>query len=195
MPPTFDPIRGAQGFQHSNPPLLSLIPLIASLKIITDAGGVTALRARSLKLTGYFRDLLLASKFYSPKLGDVGFTILTPEREAERGAQLSLRILGRKGKEGGVMKRVFEGLVRRGVVGDEREPEVIRISSVPPLFFSLPLEIYRWLTLCFAFLGGRPIPLYNTFEEVRLVALYLDEALEEEHKGIETQSVEMTETS
>ncbi|KAL7412870.1 pyridoxal phosphate-dependent transferase [Mrakia frigida] len=163
MPSTFQPIPGAQGYQHSNPPLLSLIPLIASLNTIDLAGGFPALRERSKLLTGYLLALLKSS----PRLKEGGFSVITPLGENEgfdgngdgveaRGAQLSLRFEGvKEGERGGRerMKRVFEGLVRKGVMGDEREPEVIRFA---------------------------PIPLYTTFEEVRMVAVYLEEVLQEE---------------
>lgn len=124
MPPVFSPIAGAQSYQHSNPPMLSLIPLIASLETFELAGGLPALRERSLLLTGYLSRLLDASKFEGKRDG-AGFRVLTPQRIEERGAQLSLAVWGRT--EGG-MQRVFDGLVRRGVLGDERKPSVIRLS-------------------------------------------------------------------
>lgn len=124
MPPVFSPISGAQSYQHSNPPLLSLIPLISSLETFELAGGLSALRERSLMLTGYLSRLLDASKFAGRQDG-AGFRVITPRNEEERGAQLSLHVYG---KEEGAMNRVFAGLVRRGVMGDERKPDVIRLS-------------------------------------------------------------------
>jgi kynureninase len=96
-----------------------MIPLIASLETVSHAGGIHALRERSFLLTGYLIALLGESKHEKK-----AFTVITPESEEEHGCQLSLKI------EGGekVMMRVFEGLVRRGVMGDERKPEVIRLS-------------------------------------------------------------------
>jgi kynureninase len=121
MPSSFDPIPGAQGYQHSNPPLLSMIPLIATLRTIDTAGGPANLRARSILLTSYLLELLKTSKYWGS-----GFRVLTPEREDERGAQLSVAF-GTDG-DGGRMRRVFGRLVRKGVMGDEREPEVIRFA-------------------------------------------------------------------
>lgn len=121
MPPEFSPIPGAQGYQHSNPPVLSLIPLIATLRTIDQAGGHANLRARSVLLTTYLLELLRGSRHAGS-----GFRVLTPEREPERGAQLSLAFGG--SGDGGRMKRVFARLVAKGVMGDEREPEVIRFA-------------------------------------------------------------------
>lgn len=115
--------------------------MIASLETIELAGGLERLRERSVQLTGYLEALLKESKFYrSPgwTVGqDVGFSILTPDRKEERGAQLSLAV---EGGPKGVMVRVFEGMLKRGVVGDERKPDVIRISYVS-FSLSLPLGI------------------------------------------------------
>ena len=76
-------------------------------------------------------------------------TIITPGNVAERGSQLSLVFLptGR-----GVMPRVLKGLEARGVVGDSRKPDVIRLA---------------------------PAPLYNTFEDVERAVRVLDEVLAE----------------
>jgi kynureninase len=140
MPREFSPTLGAQSFQHSNPPLLSLLPLFSSLEVFALAGvlndnkgsPMSPLVHRSRLLTGYLEKLLRQSKWMR-KAGEngegVGFSILTG-KEGERGAQLSLDVRGRRGEEGG-MKRVFGGLVERGVMGDEREPNVIRLAYVP----------------------------------------------------------------
>lgn len=135
MLPAFDPIPGAGGYQHSNPPVFSSLPLIASLEIIDKAGGIEALRAKSIKLTGYFWELLTKSKWYrgvgSQYAEDItgkGFKILTPPEPEHRGAQLSLLILP---IGSGNMEKVFDGLVKAGVIGDERRPDVLRLSAMP----------------------------------------------------------------
>ncbi|KAI9065146.1 kynureninase [Trametes sanguinea] len=154
MPPTFKAIRGAQGFQQSNPSVLSIVSLLGSLQVFDAAGGMQAIRARSLRLTGYLEALLKQSKFYAPPeaffrdAAELKFTIITPANPAERGAQLSLAFLplGR-----GVMPKVLKQLEARGVVGDSRKPDVIRIA---------------------------PAALYNTFEDVERAVKVLDEAME-----------------
>ena len=119
MGPEFVPTPGAEGWQLSNPPILALAPLRVSLEIFQSVG-MAALRARSLKLTGYLEAQVRA------RLDDV-LEIATPAEPARRGCQLSLRVRG--GRDQG--RALFEHLVARGVVGDWREPDVIRISPVP----------------------------------------------------------------
>jgi kynureninase len=119
MGPEFVPTPGADGWQLSNPPILALAPLRVSLEIFHRAG-MTRLRAKSEQLTGYLEWLVRS------QLGDV-LEIVTPAETARRGAQLSLRVLG--GRERG--RALFEHLMSRGIVGDWREPDVIRISPAP----------------------------------------------------------------
>ena len=119
MGPDFQPTPGAEGWQLSNPPILGLAPLRASLDLFTEAG-MPALRSKSEALTGYL-DTLIRSQ-----LDDV-LDIVTPRDVARRGAQLSLRVRG--GREQG--RALFEYLSDNGVLGDWREPDVIRISPAP----------------------------------------------------------------
>ncbi|MGI8560859.1 MAG: kynureninase [Luteimonas sp.] len=119
MGPDFVPTPGADGWQQSNPPILALAPLRGSLELFTRAG-MDALRARSERLTGYLECLI------RERLQDV-LAIVTPSEPARRGAQLSLRVAG--GRERG--RQLFEHLAANGVLGDWREPDVIRISPAP----------------------------------------------------------------
>ena len=79
-----------------------------------------ALRAKSESLTGYLEQLIDAD------LRDV-LQVVTPRAASQRGCQLSIRVIG--GRERG--RDLFEFLASRGVLGDWREPDVIRISPVP----------------------------------------------------------------
>lgn len=119
MGPDFDPTPGADGWQLSNPPILGLAPLRASLDLFQRAG-MAALREKSIALTGYLETLIRTH------LPDV-LQIATPREPERRGAQLSLRVQG--GRERG--RALFEALGRQGIVGDWREPDVIRISPAP----------------------------------------------------------------
>ena len=119
MGPEFVPTPGAEGWQLSNPPILGLAPLRASLALFERAG-MDALRARSERLTAYLQALIEAR--LSPVL-----QIVTPCEASRRGAQLSLRV--RAGREAG--RDLFAHLARNGVLGDWREPDVIRISPAP----------------------------------------------------------------
>jgi len=117
MAPTFEPARGVELWQLSNPPILSLAPVIASLEIFS-AAGIENLRQKSLQLTG-FLDFLLEEKF----VGRIGS--LTP-RDA-RGCQMSLVV-----RDDSLDARaIFESLEQLNVTTDWREPNVIRVAPVP----------------------------------------------------------------
>jgi kynureninase len=119
MGPDFDPAVGADGWQLSNPPILAMAPLRAALELF-DAATMPALREKSIALTGCLEALV------RQHLGGV-LEILTPAEPERRGAQLSLRVRG--GRDRG--RALFEHLVGCGVLGDWREPDVIRISPAP----------------------------------------------------------------
>ena len=116
----FLPIPGAAGFQLSNPSILDITSLNASLEIFKKAGGMEPLREKSLKLTAYLETLLLRLQ-----KAKGGFEIITPKEKERRGAQLSLKL-----KEG-TLEAVMKGLEERGVVVDERRPDVIRVAPAP----------------------------------------------------------------
>ncbi len=119
MAPEFVPELGAEGWQLSNPPVLGLAPLRASLELF-DQASMEALRAKSLQLTGYLETQVRA------RLPHV-LHIVTPTEPQRRGCQLSLRVAG--GRAQG--RSLFEYLQSVGVLGDWREPDVIRISPTP----------------------------------------------------------------
>ena len=114
MPDKFVPVDGAEGWQLSNPPILQLATLRASLDVFSEAG-MPALVAKSSDLTGYF-------EFLMNQIQQV--EVITPADPAQRGCQLSLRVAS-----GG--RSVFEKLQSNGVVCDWREPDVIRAAPVP----------------------------------------------------------------
>jgi len=119
MGPAFDPEDGADGWQLSNPPILAMAPIRASLALF-DAATLPALRKKSLALTACLESLI------HTHLGAV-LEILTPADPAQRGAQLSLRVRGGRARG----RALFEHLAADGVLGDWREPDVIRISPAP----------------------------------------------------------------
>jgi kynureninase len=119
MGPEFHAIPGAQGWQISNPPVLSTAPLLASLEIFQRAG-IRRLREKSIALTGYLHRLI---ETLLPGLVD----IITPGAASERGCQLSLRIA----RSHAAAKRCHDLLTAAGVVGDWREPDVLRLAPTP----------------------------------------------------------------
>ena len=115
----FELTPGAAGWQLSNPPILSAAPLFASLELFA-AAGMARLRAKSLRLTAFLHEMLLAACG-----GEI--EIITPGDPQQRGCQLSVRVRG--GTERA--RRAFAALERRGVIGDWREPDTIRLAPVP----------------------------------------------------------------
>jgi kynureninase len=133
----FIPMHGADGWQLANSNILGLAAHQASLDIF-QAAGILNLRSKSEKLTGYLEYLIHEIN------GDSGvLEIITPEDPAERGCQLSLLI-----HRGG--KAVFDEFYKNGVVGDWRNPNVIRLA---------------------------PTPLYNSFQDVFRFAQILEQSL------------------
>lgn len=127
MGPEFHPTSGAEGWQLSNPPILALAPLRASMEIFSEAG-MERLRAKSVSLTGYMEFLLHQRK--SPK-----FFLITPGEPERRGAQLSIR-LPREGR------KLCDRLAAQGVIGDWREPDTFRVAPAP--LYNSYLEVYRF---------------------------------------------------
>ena len=129
----FRPIPGAEGWQLSNPPILSLAAIRASLDVFMEAGGMEPLREKSLRLTGYLEWLL------ERELGD-SVDILTPKDPDQRGCQLSLQV-----KSSVPGRTVFERLEASGVTCDWREPDVIRVAPVP--LYNRFEEVHRFVEI------------------------------------------------
>lgn len=129
MAPGFDAAKGANGWQVSTSSILLLALFKASMAIFDDAGGINILREKSVALTGYMGFLI---DELNKEQGEEVFKVITPADPQQRGCQLSV-----------VCKRnaraIFQYLADNGVIGDWREPDVIRLS---------------------------PVPLYNTFQDV-----------------------------
>jgi kynureninase len=116
MGPEFHPMAGAEGWQLSNPPILALAPLRASMEIFSEAG-MERLRAKSVQLTAYL-EFLLEQK------ASAKFSVITPREPDRRGAQLSIR-LAHQGR------KLCDRLAAEGVTGDWREPDVFRVAPIP----------------------------------------------------------------
>jgi kynureninase len=143
MPPVFEADKGAAGWQLSTSPIMLLALHRAALDVFEQAGGLEPLRAKSELLTGYLEFLI--NEINKAK-GIELFKIITPKNKQERGCQLS--IVCRQNA-----KAIFNFLTDNGVIGDWREPNVIRLS---------------------------PVPLYNSFKQVfetgRILAVSIDKS-------------------
>jgi kynureninase len=127
MPDKFNPIASAEGWQLSNPPILSLAAIRASLSIF-DEVGMDKLVSKSIKLTDYL--VFLLNSIESDRI-----EIITPK---ERGCQLSIRV-----KNGD--KKLFDSITVKGVIADWRDPDVIRVAPIP-LYNSFQ-DVFKFYTI------------------------------------------------
>ena len=116
MPYDFNPMQTVEAWQLSNPPILSMAALLASLEIFHEAG-MSQLRQKSEKLTAYLESLI------KTELSEQ-IEIVTPSSNQSRGCQLSLRLIQS-------IDDITKLLHKRGVISDWREPNVIRVAPVP----------------------------------------------------------------
>lgn len=114
----FAPAEGAQGWQISNAPVLSMAAHAAALSLFEKAG-IKNLRKKSLVLTEYLYFLLSG-------LPQESFSIITPKKATERGCQLSIQT-----RNSEIGRKIFKTLTEQGVIADWREPDVIRVAPVP----------------------------------------------------------------
>lgn len=128
MGPSFQAMPGADGWQLSNPSIVSLAVLRASMHIFHEVG-MGNLRAKSVSLTSYL-EFLLNRKM------SANFAIITPPEKERRGAQLSIRIP----KNG---RALCERLAKEGIVGDWREPDTFRVAPVP--LYNSYQDVFRFV--------------------------------------------------
>lgn len=153
----FEPINSALSYRQSNPSVIDVVCVKSSLKMFKEIGGIEKLRLKSIALTNFLQDLLINSKFYIDQSiedsgSKIGYKILTPLNENERGCQLSVLFKPHfEDPQKNIMERVFNYLHDFAIIVDERRPDVIRFA---------------------------PLPLYNTFEEIYYVTNRLFEILE-----------------
>lgn len=126
----FDAIPGAEGWQLSNPPILSLAAIMASLDLFEEVG-MEALNKKTLLLTGYLEYLL-------ENINTDRIRIITPGNKKERGCQLSIQVKNAD-------KKLFNKISEAGVIADWREPDVIRVAPVP--FYNSFLDVYKFVEI------------------------------------------------
>lgn len=138
MKPGFMPRPGADGWQLSNPPIMALAPVKASMAIF-DRVGMDALRRKSLQLTAYLEFLL------DRVIGAERVRVITPRDPAARGAQLSLIVPG-------ASRATEKALHREGVMADYREPDVIRVAPTP--LYNTFHDAWRFVHILNRLIGG-----------------------------------------
>jgi kynureninase len=120
MEPDFDPVHGADGWQISNLPILSLAPYLASVEMFAEVGMSKLIIKRNL-LTSYLEFILHE---IDKEIDGTEFEIITPQKQEERACQLSVYLHGQG-------RSLFEYLMKNGVITDWREPNVIRLAPAP----------------------------------------------------------------
>jgi kynureninase len=120
MEPDFDPVHGADGWQISNLPILSLAPYLASVEMFAEVGMTKLIKKRNL-LTAYLEFILHE---IDHEIDGTEFEIITPQNQEERACQLSVYLHGQG-------RSLFEYLMKNGVITDWREPNVIRLAPAP----------------------------------------------------------------
>lgn len=123
----FKPIPTVESWQVSNPPILQLASLKASLDIFAEAGMET-LRKKSTELTAYLEHLIIT-------IHSSNIKIITPADPEQRGCQLSLSIADNG-------KKLYKSLLERNIICDWREPDVIRVAPVP--LYNTFSDIFRF---------------------------------------------------
>ncbi|MEY8848069.1 kynureninase [Psychroserpens sp. XS_ASV72] len=124
----FDQLPGAEGWQLSNPPILSMAAIRASLDVFKTAG-FDNLCKKSKQLTGYFEFLL-------NELNNDHIKIITPKDPEQRGCQLSIQV---KNADKSLHTKLFEA----GIITDWREPDVIRCAPVP--LYNSYMDVFQFV--------------------------------------------------
>lgn len=122
----FMPIPGAEGWQLSNPAILSMVAIKSSLDVF-DRADFKRIRKKSVHMTGYLEYLL-------QETDSKNLRIITPANSEERGCQLSIQI---KGADNSMAKTLLDN----GIITDWREPDVIRLAPVP--LYTSYSEVYE----------------------------------------------------
>lgn len=121
---------GAEGWQLSNPPILSMAAIKAALDLFNEVG-MNKLRQKSIKLTGYLEFLIKG-------LNHAQIEIITPSDPNQRGCQLSIQVKNAN-------KELHQKLTDQHVITDWREPDVIRCAPVP--FYNSFEDVFRMVEI------------------------------------------------
>lgn len=122
--------NGAEGWQLSNPAILSMAAIKASLELFRKVG-MNKLRMKSINLTGYLEYLIL-------QMNNKNIDIITPKDPNQRGCQLSIKLNNSN-------KILHENLRLNNVITDWRDPNVIRCAPVP--FYNSYQDVYNFVKI------------------------------------------------
>ena len=122
--------NGAEGWQLSNPAILSMAAIKASLELFRKVG-MNKLRMKSINLTGYLEYLIL-------QMNNKNIDIITPKDPNQRGCQLSIKLNNSN-------KSLHENLRLNNVITDWRDPNVIRCAPVP--FYNSYQDVYNFVKI------------------------------------------------
>ncbi|MDG1013945.1 MAG: kynureninase [Flavobacteriaceae bacterium] len=128
---------GAEGWQLSNPPILSMAAIKASLALFSEVG-MPSLTKKSKQLTGYLEYLIL-------KLNNKNISIITPKDPKQRGCQLSIQVKNAN-------KSLHTKLTEAHVITDWRTPDVIRCAPVP--FYNSFEDVFKMVEILKNILNG-----------------------------------------
>ena len=130
MRDAFDPIPGVEAWQLSNPPILSMAAIKASLEVFMKAGMENIFK-KSKTLTGYLE--FLVNEMQNDQIG-----VITPKDPSQRGCQLSIQVKNAD-------KTLFNKITEKGVIVDWREPDVIRVAPIP--LYNSYEDVYRFVEI------------------------------------------------
>ncbi|MEU7070775.1 kynureninase [Streptomyces narbonensis] len=116
MTPGYEAAEGALKGRVGTPDILSMLALESALDV-WDGVAIEDVRAKSLALTDFFLECVRA---YVPEGRVVS---VTPDAHGERGSQAALSCEN--------APAVMAELIKRGVVGDLRRPDVLRFGFTP----------------------------------------------------------------
>lgn len=110
----YAPAPGIEQLQCGTPPVLGLAALEVGVELIAEIG-VGRLYGKSQALSEFFLESLMAH--------DVALDLVSPARASDRGSQLSFRHPE--------AYAICQALIARGVIGDFRDPDVLRLGFAP----------------------------------------------------------------
>jgi kynureninase len=107
----------------SNISILDLTAVLGSLSVFEKAGGMSAVRAKSVKLTGYVEHLF---NLNFPAGDGRPFEYITSSFPDERGAQLAIKIKPE------YVDAVIDGMAQAHIIADVRKVDgIMRVTAVP----------------------------------------------------------------